>query len=80
MFNFMLAFAIITTVVAVAVFGTFRERPGAPLFSSSSQIEDDKPSLLVQLKSCASNKAFIFTALGTSGVILHLFVFTMLIG
>ena len=86
MFNMMLASAIFATVVTIAVIVSFRERPGVPICgtneSNNEPSEAERPSLTLmeQLKVCMDNKAYIFTGIGTCGVILHMYVFTTLIG
>ena len=66
---------------------TFRERPGVPICGKkegeetrdSKSIVGDLP-LKQQLKLCLSNTPFVLTGLGTSCIIIHMYVFTTLIG
>jgi len=89
MFNMMLASAIFSTVIMLGVILAFKERPGAAVFKSRSGSEDlivsessakQDLSLMVQMKLCMTNKAFVLVGLGNCGVIMHMYVFTTLIG
>ena len=89
MFYMMMASAIFATVVAVAVLVSFRERPGAAIFrprAGAAELiaaEDGAQArvpLLKQMMLCLRNRAYLFTSLGTCGVIMHMYVFTTVIG
>ena len=89
MFYMMMASAIFATLVAICVVVSFRERPGAAIFRPGAGNEDliaaedgatEQVSLLQQMKLCLRNKAYLFTSLGTCGVIMHMYVFTTVIG
>ena len=45
-YNMMLASAIFATVITIAVVGTFRERPGPPIFKSSEEAQETKAEQL----------------------------------
>ena len=79
----LLAVSIFATVVAVLVLVSFREKPNANLYSvdlvDTESVIEPMP-LMQQMKLCWRNNEYIFTSLGTSGVIIHMYVFTTLIG
>ena len=89
MFNMMLASAIFATVIMILVWISFRERLGAAVFkpkqgnseliAAETAAKKDLP-MCQQMRLCALNKAYMFTSLGTSCIIIHMYVFTTLIG
>ena len=88
MFNMLLAVSIFATVVAVLVLVSFRDKPNATLSMASSEnfapggvISTSAPlPLMQQMKLCWHSKEYIFASLGTSGIIVHMYVFTTLVG
>ena len=86
----MMAISIFATVVALLNIFTFRERPGSAIFTKpghndtqdlSLQIEHaNEVGLLEQLKICLKNKTYLWTGLGTSGIIIHLYLFLTFVG
>ena len=86
----MLCLAIFATVVTILIVLSYREAPDAPLFSCKSRkVEErqnesssEKKELgnLEQLKLCFSNSEFVFTSLGTSGVLTYINIFTTVQG
>ena len=76
--------SIVASVIALLVIFTFREKPNATLWSRQSALSNTasagEMSLVEQLRLCWANKEYIFTGLGTSGIIIHMYVFTTVIG
>ena len=86
----MLCLAIFSTVVTILIVFSYREAPDAPLFTckrtkvqqTENQSTSEKKELgnLEQLKLCFTNSEFVFTSMGTSGVLTYINIFTTIQG
>ena len=79
----LLAVSLFSTVACLLVISTFREKPKEDLWtikSTQTDSENHELPLIDQMKLCWKCKKYVFTGLGTSGVIIHFYVFTTLVG
>ena len=84
-FNMFLAVAITSIIITILTIFTFRERPGAPIFSKDGdtgtlmKAKEEFP-LMQQLKLCLNNRTYVFTALSSICLMIHLYVLTTVVG
>ena len=86
-FNMMLASALFSTVITLLVLFTFRDKPGVPIWSTKVSHQEDQEtkseselSIKEQYILCFTNKTYMFTAISTCLVMVHMFVFNTIIG
>ena len=83
----MLASAIFSTVITLLVVFTSRDKPGVPMWStkasqkkpSNNSFESEIP-IKEQWRLCFNNKTFMFTAMSSCSVMIHMYLFTTIIG
>ena len=84
-YKMLLTVAIIAIVITALTIFTFRERPGAKIFKSNDAVHEEEKNhvekpLMEQFRLCMQNKTFVFTALNSICLMIHLYILTTVVG